>query len=84
MIRIPGFATTVEMTTAGRGVPLHRIGDFAIVRAVGAEGLTMTYDLPRDSFVERTNGVDYTFEMRGDEVTSIAPWDDFYPFYLSG
>jgi hypothetical protein len=84
MIRIPGFATKVEIDAAGQALPLCRIGDFAFVPAVGSEGLTMDYDLPHNRFVERTNDVDYTFEMRGDEITSIVPWDAFYPFYPNG
>jgi len=84
MIRIPGFATRVEIDVAGRALSPCRLGDFAFVPAVGSEGLTMEYDLPGNRFVERTNNVDYTFEMRGDEITSIVPWDAFYPFYPKG
>ena len=84
MIRIPGFATKVEIDASGRALPQYRIGDFTFVPAVGSEGLTMEYDLPRDRFVERTNNVDYTFEMRGDQIASIVPWDAFYPFYPNG
>jgi hypothetical protein len=81
MIRIPDFATNVEVDIRGRLPRVGYFGNFAYVPAVSSEGVTVRYDLPVETFAERTNGVDYSFELRGDDVTGIAPHDDFYPFY---
>jgi hypothetical protein len=81
MIRVPGFATSVEIAAPGRPPRVERVGNFAYLPAIGYQGVTMVYDLPRETFAEETDGVEYVFEIRGDEVTGVTPYDDFYPFY---
>jgi hypothetical protein len=82
-VRIPGFVRDFRIAVAGRPSEARRIGNFAFIPDVPTAGVTINYDLPRETFVETTNGIDYHFEMHGDDVTGIFPHDDVYPFYAA-
>ena len=43
--------------------------------------IVLTYALPVRKVKEKTDGVDYEFTWRGDEITGINPNAGFLPFY---
>jgi len=83
-VRIPRWtpAESVVLRVNGSATSVNKIGDFAYVpcRTAGMT-IALTYALPERRVVETTNGVDYTFLWRGDEVAGIKPNTDFFPFY---
>ncbi|MFH0964364.1 MAG: hypothetical protein V2A58_10175 [Planctomycetota bacterium] len=83
-VRVPRWtpAESVVLRVNGSEASVKKIGDFAYVpcRTAGV-ALELSYDLPERRVVETTNGVDYEFLWRGDEVAGIKPNTDFFPFY---
>lgn len=83
-VRIPRWtpAESVTLRVNGSEAPVKKYGDFAFLPVADArKEIELTYDLPERRVVETTNGVDYEFLWRGDEVAGISPNTDFLPFY---
>lgn len=87
-IRIPSWtpAESVRLTVNGQPQDLSWIGRFLIVSAGHPPGPTevaieVRYDLPLRTVEEPTDGVDYRFTWRGDDVIGLAPNTDYLPFY---
>lgn len=83
-VRIPRWtpAESVTLSVNGSEAPVKKYGDFAFFPASDSrKEIELTYDLPERRVVETTNGVDYEFLWRGDEVAGISPNTDFLPFY---
>ena len=83
-IRIPRWAplASIRLRVQGKPVGVEKYGDFVLIprEFVPAE-ITLQFDLPVISEIERTDGVDYRILWRGDEVIGITPNSSFYPFY---
>ncbi|MFZ2654115.1 MAG: hypothetical protein WAX69_04320 [Victivallales bacterium] len=83
-IRLPRWTPkeSVRLVVAGKNLPLFIVGDYAFVpRDLMPAEVTLTYDLPVSTEIERTDGVDYSITWRGDEIIGISPNSDFLPFY---
>jgi hypothetical protein len=84
LVRIPGWthANSVRLTVDGRPLEPSIVGRFLLVSADNLPGkIVVTYALPERKTEERTDGVDYHFTWRGDEVVGVWPNDSFFPFY---
>jgi len=83
-VRIPGWTPpeSVRVTVNGNPLAPAMLGPFACVpgRLLPGE-IALTYALPARKTKERTDGVDYEFTWRGDEITGISPDAGFLPFY---
>lgn len=83
-VRIPGWAPPESVRLAVNGAPISpaMIGVFACVPAEVLPGeIVLTYALPARKTTETTDGVDYQFTWRGDEILGISPNASFLPFY---
>ena len=83
-VRIPRWAPTdsVSVAVAGRPVPLATIGDYAHVSRDTFPGeIELRYALPERVTRETTQGIDFEFAWRGDEIMGVCPNSDFFPFY---
>ena len=83
-VRLPRWTPkeSVRLVVAGKNMPLFIVGDYAFVpRDLMPAEVTLTYDLPVSTEIERTDGVDYSITWRGDEIIGISPNSDFLPFY---
>ena len=84
LVRIPGWAPpeSVQISAAGKKISPIMLGVFAFVpRELLPGRIVVQYDLPVRKVVERTDGVDYEFTWRGDEIVGLSPNTDFFPFY---
>jgi len=83
-IRIPGWTPSESVRVTLNGAPLAptMLGPFACVpgRLLPGE-IVLKYALPSRKTIEKTDGVDYEFTWRGDEITGINPNAGFLPFY---
>ena len=81
-VRVPRWtpSDSVEMRVDGAASGVEMRGDFAFVPAGPAE-IVLRYELPRRQVVESTDGVDYHFTWRGDDIVGVKPNADFLGFY---
>ena len=83
-VRIPRWAPldSVRLEVQGKPVDVQMYGDFVLIhRELMPAEITLQFDLPVVSEIERTDGVEYQILWRGDEVIGITPNSSFYPFY---
>lgn len=86
-IRIPGWAPaqSVQLRVNGQPAPVERMDAFLIVsRQTANTQIQVDFDLPIWHLDEVTDGVNYHFTWRGDEIVSISPNTDWLPFYPTG
>ncbi|MBI2939907.1 MAG: hypothetical protein HYY04_05660 [Chloroflexi bacterium] len=88
LIRVPRWtpAESVSLTVDGRSCSSLMLGPFAYVPASATSGqpgaeIVLMYALPVHTALETTDGVEYEFTWRGDDVVGIHPNSDFFPFY---
>ena len=81
-LRVPRWtpSDSVEMWVEGAASGVEMLGDFAFVPA-GPTEIVLRYGLPRRQVVESTDGVDYHFTWRGDDIAGVEPNADFLEFY---
>lgn len=85
-VRIPRWtpAESVVLRVNASDAPVKKIGDFAYVSSRNPDTeIELRYALPERRVIETTNGVDYEFLWRGDEVAGISPNTELLPFYPS-
>lgn len=84
LIRVPGWTPSgsVRLSTDGTLRPNTWIGDSLLVTG-GDLGATVEveYELPLTTVLETTDGVEYEFSWRGDEIIGVRPNTDFLRFY---
>lgn len=83
-IRVPAWtpAESVRVTIDGQPIEPTWVGHSVILTPRDSHArIEVEYALPYRSIVERTDGVDYRINWRGDEIVGITPNTDFLPFY---
>ena len=83
-IRVPRWTPedSLTLTQDGHAVAPLRLGDYLYVDTVAQDReVVLEYALPVFTESEPTNGVDYQFTWRGDEVIGVTPNADLLPFY---
>jgi DUF1680 family protein len=86
-MRIPGWAParSVQLWVNGQPVKPEWLGSFVFVSRLEAPAhIRLSYDLPVRQMDEETDGVNYHFTWRGDEIMSMTPNTDWLPFYPAG
>jgi len=83
-IRVPGWVPvgSISLTVDGESIPAEVDDGFVRVQEDLLPGeIALTYALPRRKTVETTDGTDWEFTWRGDEITAISPNASVLPFY---
>lgn len=83
-VRVPRWAPadSVELTSAGKSLPVTMLGDFALVSAdAWTDELTLSYSVPERTTTETVGDTTYEFKWRGDHIQSVSPNLNFLPFY---
>ena len=83
-IRIPGWAPveSINLAVNGAATPATMDDGFVRVRSDLLPGeILLTYTLPGRKSVETTDGTDWEFTWRGDEIVGIFPNSTVLPFY---
>lgn len=86
-IRIPQWAprNSVRLKVRGRTLLPSMLGGFVYLSKERLPGeIVVQYALPARTLHETTDGTDYTFTWRGDEIIGVYPNSDFFPFYPTG
>ncbi|CAN5400941.1 hypothetical protein BH11PLA2_BH11PLA2_40790 [soil metagenome] len=86
-IRIPKFATGENLrveVNKHEQKPLLTGNFLQLGKLPAGTKVTVQYDLPERTTKESGMGKNYEINWRGDEITSVSPSNDFYPFYPSG
>ena len=84
LVRVPRWAPpdSVCVSRTGDEQAVRMIGDYAYVPGVAAfEEVTLEHALPVKRTTETSEGIDFEFGWKGDEITGVCPNTDFYPFY---
>jgi hypothetical protein len=83
-VRVPLWVPegSLRLTVNGSVLPAGVTRGFLTVpRQEAAARIGIAHALPRETVVERTDGVDYHVTWRGDEIMGISPNTDWLPFY---
>ncbi|MHB1294431.1 MAG: hypothetical protein ACYC4R_05490 [Anaerolineae bacterium] len=84
LIRVPGWTPpeSVRLAVNGKHIATVMLGNLAYVSRDLLPGvIVLTYALPPSTVIERTDGIDYEFAWRGDDIMGVWPNSDFMPFY---
>ncbi len=84
LVRVPGWAPceSIKLTVNGEPAKLETCGAFLLVGKEKMPGkIVLEYGLPITTTKEVTDGVEYEFLWRGDEIMGLHPNDDILPFY---
>jgi hypothetical protein len=85
-IRVPQWTPRESITFQAGDQPLQPVyaGHFARTgRLPAGTQITMRYDLPRRQTKETGLGGEYEIFWKGDDVVTVSPNSDFYPFYAA-
>ena len=83
-VRVPSWAPTesVRLSMDGGQEPVRMIGDYAYLPDVGAfQEVRLEHALPVRRTTETTEGIEFEFAWKGDEITGVCPNTGFFPFY---
>jgi hypothetical protein len=86
-IRVPGWtpAESVKLVVDGELPGTAVPGSYGCVPGDERRGtILLEYALPERKTVEHTDGTDWHFTWRGDEITGIRPNASVLPFYKNG
>jgi len=86
LIRIPGWAPkeSLRLVINGKPVSVPKVGDyFHISKELLPGEIVLKYGLPIRTTVEKTQGIEFTYTWRGDNIIGVSPNTDLSPFYPS-
>ncbi len=86
-IRVPAWVPedSVRLSVGGESISAELTGGYVHVPAEKLPGtVVLEYALPERHTVEHTDGTDWHFTWRGDEIMGVRPNASVFPFYPDG